>query len=164
MPRSVVINIASSVAADRNEVWQSVSTMAGVNFELHPFVHMTSPRGRQVLPSEVTPGQLLFRSWLLLFGLLPFDRHALALESLDDGRGFVEESKSWLQSRWLHARTLTALPTGNCLIEDRLVIEPRLGPTRPIVAVVVKLLFTHRHRRLVTRFGEGPALAGVDRC
>lgn len=128
--------------------------MAGVNFELHPFMHMTSPGALRVLPTEVVPGQVLFRSWLLLFRLLPIDRHALALQSLDEGVGFVEESTSWLQRRWRHERTLTPFPNGGCLIEDQLVIESRMRWTQPLVAAVVKGLFAHRHRRVVKRFGE----------
>lgn len=154
MPRSIEINVVAAVAAQSAEVWRSVSTMTGVNFELRPFVYMTSPRDQEVLPREVTPGQVVFRSWLLFLGVLPFDRHALAFESVEDGVGFVEESSSWLQRRWRHERTLTALPNGHCTVADRLVIEPRLGPTRPIVTAVTKRLFEHRHRKLTERFGE----------
>ena len=128
--------------------------MTGVNYELHPFIRMTSPRAQDTLPVEVD-GRVIFKSWLLLFGVVPLDRHALALASVHEGAGFVEESSSWLQRRWRHERTLTATESGGCTIEDRLVIEPRLRLFRPVVSAVVEQLFAHRHRRLVKRYG-GP--------
>lgn len=148
---------SSPLEATRREVWTDISTMPGVNYELGPFVKMTWPREHEVLQVDVTSGQVLFRSWLLLFGFLPFDRHALTLERIDDGVGFIEESSSWLQRRWRHERTLIDLPAGGCALEDRLVIEPRLRVARPVVAFVAERLFEHRHRRLARRFGGGPA-------
>lgn len=155
MTQPIEISIASDVAADRAEVWRSISSMAGVNYELRPVLRMSSPREQQALPVEVVPGGVIFRSWLLLFGLLPLDRHALALERVDGGIGFVEESTSWLQRRWRHERTLSIVDDRGCNISDRLVVEPRLAPLRPVIGVVVKQLFEHRHRRLVRRFGAG---------
>lgn len=142
----------SSVDATQDTVWNSISTMTGVNYELHPFVRMTNPPAQDALPTEVD-GSVVFKSWLLLFGLMPFDRHALALVHVHEGVGFVEESSSWLQRRWRHERTLTTTEEGGCTIEDRLVIEPRLRLFRPVVSAVVGQLFSHRHRRLVKRFG-----------
>ncbi len=133
-------------------MWNSISTMTGVNDELHPFIRMTSPRTQHTLPTEVD-GSVIFESWLLLFGVVPLDRHALALASVHEGVGFVEESSSWLQRRWRHERTLTATEPGGCTIEDRVVIEPRLGSFRPVMSSLVEKLFAHRHRRLAKRFG-----------
>ena len=158
MTRPITISIASIVAADRDDVWRSISTMTGVNDELRPLLVMTSPREHETLPVEVTPGRVVFASWLLLFGVLPFDRHALALERVDDGYGFVEESTSWLQRRWRHERTLTALDGGGCAIADNLVVVPRLGVVRALTSAVVRRLFIHRHRRLARRFGDGGAV------
>lgn len=128
MSPPIEFEVVSTLAADYDDVWRVVSTMTGVNSELHPFVHMTSLREHQVLPTVVTPGHVVFRSWLLLFGVVPFDRHALALERVDNGRGFVEESQSWLQRRWRHERTLTNVPGGVCVVSDRLMIEPVYDP------------------------------------
>ena len=153
MRRCIEFEIASGLDACCDEVWRAVSTMKGVNSELHPFVHMTTHPQYQALPTVVVPGRLIFRSWLLLFGVVPFDRHALALEDVHDGRGFIEESSSWLQSRWRHERSLARGAAGGCVVTDRLVIEPRLMITRGIVGVIVKQLFAHRHRQLRKRFG-----------
>ena len=149
----IEFEFASSLDADVQEVWQVVSTMKGVNFELHPFIHMTSGRGHQTLPTDVVRGRVVFRSWLLLFHVLPFDRHALALDQIEQGRGFIEESSSWLHLRWRHERRLTPDRGRGCLIADRLAIEPRLRLSRPLVSLIVTQLFQHRHRRLKRRFG-----------
>ena len=154
--RSVIaLEFASSLDADPADVWAAVSTMQGVNFELHPFIHMSSPAAHRALPASIVPGQVIFRSWLLLFRVLPFDRHALALDQFDEGHGFVEESSSWLQRRWRHERRLATDAAGHCLVTDRLVIEPRVQLALPVVELVVKHLFRHRHRRLRRRFGPG---------
>lgn len=164
MVRSIEIENVSALDATCAEVWRNISTMTGVNYELHPFVHMTAPRASQTLPATVTSGQVLFQSWLLFLGVVPFDRHALALDHVDNGHGFVEESNSWLQRRWRHERTLTETATGGCLIKDRLMIEPRVGLSRPIVAAIVRHLFAHRHRRLTKRFGEPPTPIANPSC
>ncbi len=149
----IEFEFTSSLDADVHEVWGVVSTMKGVNFELHPFVHMTSGREHRTLPADVEPGQVIFKSWLLLFHVLPFDRHSLALDHVEHSRGFVEESSSWLQRRWRHERRLTPDQGHGCLIADRLVIEPRLRLGRPLVSFVINQLFHHRHRRLERHFG-----------
>ncbi len=149
----IELEFVSSLDADVHDVWRMVSTMQGVNFELHPLLHMTSGREHTALPIAIEPGRVIFRSWLLLFHVVPFDRHSFALDQIEAGQGFIEESSSWLQRRWRHERRLTTDGESGCSIADRLVIEPRLRYTRPVVALIVKQLFRHRHRRLGRRFG-----------
>lgn len=151
----IEIERSSSVAASPEAVWAVVSTMAGVNAELRPFVRMTHPADRVGLDDQDVPlGQVVFASWLLAFGVVPFDRHSLALASVDSGRGFVEESTSWLQSRWRHERTLEPAASGGCVVTDRLTVQPRIALLAPLERRVVGALFTHRHRHLRARFGE----------
>lgn len=152
MNRPIELDFASSLDADVDDVWRVVSTMAGVNFELHPFVHMTYGAAHRSLPTDVVPGRVVFKSWILLFHVVPFDRHALALDQVEQGRGFIEESTSWLQARWRHERQLTPEDHG-CVVADYLVIEPRLRLGRPVVAFIVKRLFQQRHRRRVFSSG-----------
>ncbi|HXH55785.1 hypothetical protein [Iamia sp.] len=53
-----------------------------------------------------------------------------------------------------HERTLTDRVDGGCVIAtDQLIIEPRVGLARPLVAVIAVRLFHHRHLRLRRRFG-----------
>lgn len=69
MPRPIGITVDSTVAADREDVWRSISKMTGVNYELRPALVMTSPRGHETLPIEVIPGRVIFVSWRTLTAL-----------------------------------------------------------------------------------------------
>jgi ligand-binding SRPBCC domain-containing protein len=160
MTTAVTFEIRSEVAAPAAEVWAHVTTMAGVNEELDPWVRMTHPEDMQDLasaPPDVLGG-VAFQSWLLALGFLPFDRHALTLLSVDDrgpgGGSFVEDSTSWMQTRWRHERSVETTSDRTSAVTDRLVIEPRVGLARPLVKRIVPWLFTRRHRTLVARFGQ----------
>ena len=131
-----------------------VSTMKGVNAELRPFVRMTYPHlAEELSEAAIVPGNMLFRSWLLAGSVIPIDRHDLSLERVIDGESFDEESTSVLQRRWRHERRVTDTPEGGCIVQDDLVIVPRVALTRPMVARTVRFLFDHRHRVLRQRFG-----------
>lgn len=148
------LTFTSTLRSSRSEVWAVVSTMAGVNAELRPFMRMTYPaQAEQLSSAAIVPGEVLFRSWLLAGSLVPIDRHALELERVIEGEGFDEESTSLLQRRWRHERWLTDTPAGGCVVRDRLVITPRLALARPVVALAVRFLFDHRHRVLRQRLG-----------
>jgi len=134
-------------------VWDRVTTPAGINDEMRPFLRMTIPRGLDRLdPESVELGERVGRSWILLFGLIPFDYDDLSLIRLDPGEGFLERSTMLSQQVWEHERALEPVE-GGCKVSDRVRWEPRLGlpaaPLRPIIA----WFFRHRHRRLVRHFG-----------
>lgn len=154
---AIDLTFTTTVAAPRAQVWSRVTTMSGVNDELAPYVRMTHPAHlRSLTDVDVRPGVVLHRCWLLAGGLLPFDRHALALERVVEGEGFDEESTSWLQRRWRHERRLADAPEGCTVVSDRLVVVPRLALAEPLTRWVVGVVFRHRHRRLVARFGRTP--------
>ncbi len=154
----IELTFSTTVAAPRPEVWARVATMDGVNDELMPLVRMTHPAHLQSLADvEIEPGVVLHRCWLLAGGFVPVDRHALALERVMDGEGFDEESSSWLQRRWRHERRLADAPGGGTVVSDRLVIVPRLAFAAPLTRWVVGVVFRHRHRRLLARFGAAPS-------
>jgi hypothetical protein len=134
--------------------------MDGVNAELAPWLRMTHPAAlRSLDDAPELVGRVAFHSWLLAGGVLPFDRHALRLVSVErhpeGGGAFVEESTSWLQARWRHERDVEPLGQNGdrCRVTDRLLVEPRVPLARPLVAVVVPWLFRQRHRGLVRTFG-----------
>lgn len=155
MARVVDRTFAVELASPAHDVAAEVLTMPGVNHELLPYVRMTYPRrARRMVISEAPVGEVLFQSWLLGFGVFPFDRHALKLESVTAGEGFVEESTSWLQRRWRHERRIWPLPGGACRVEDHLVVESRIPFIAPLVGLIVAAIFHHRHRRLTRHFGR----------
>lgn len=148
----IALRFESTLNTDAATVWQQVSRMSGVNRELMPLLRMTAPPAYADLSLEQAPlGEVLFQSWLLLFGLLPFDRHALRLERLLPGVGFDEDSTSLLQRVWRHRRRVQAT-AGGCRVVDELEVLPRLAPAF-IVRALVRTVFMHRHRRLRRMFG-----------
>jgi ligand-binding SRPBCC domain-containing protein len=150
----------SILEADPAAVWERVTTPAGIVDEMRPWMRMTVPRGLESLDLKSVPlGEPLGRSWILLFGAIPFDYDELTLVRLEPERGFLERSKMLSQRVWEHERTLEPLGDGRCSISDRVRWEPRLGlpaaPLRPLIGG----FFSHRHRRLRRRFG-GSAASG----
>ncbi|TDU31539.1 hypothetical protein DFR24_0909 [Panacagrimonas perspica] len=149
------LRFESRLTAAAPTVWAEVSTMGGVNAELLPLMRMTHPAHAHRLESaDAKPGAVLFRSWLLAFGVLPIDRHALSLERLYPGEGFDERSSSWMQRVWIHRRRITALDGSTCLVTDEVAFEPRVPLAAALLRRIVGGLFHHRHRRLRRRFGE----------
>jgi len=146
--------VSSIVPASPAEVWARVSTVEGINFELMPLARMTCPRRFAAIDPAVVPlGQRLFRSWILLFGLLPVDYDDLTLLRVEAGRGFLESSRMLSQRRWVHERTLEAVP-GGCRVTDRIGFEPRLPAAARVFGRVFRLFFAHRHRRLGAFFAR----------
>ena len=114
---------------------------------------MTVPRGLEDFGiGDVEPGQVIGRSWVLLFGLIPFDYDDLRLERVDPGRGFLERSRMLSQRLWEHERTIEPMDDG-CLLSDRLAWELRLPLPGSLPAPLIHAVFKHRHRRLRARFG-----------
>lgn len=129
--------IRSRLAADAGTVWAHASSLEGVNRELRPLCRMTYPAHARVLTEETVPlGQRLFRSWILLGGVLPVDYDDLVLAELEPGRRFLERSTLASQRLWEHERTLTEV-AGGVELADRLRFEPRagwmLGASRAVV-------------------------------
>lgn len=123
--------------------------MAGVNAELGPWLRMSVPEAaRERSLADAPLGQVAFHSWLLVLGLLPFDRHALCIVSIAPGRGFHERSSSWLQRVWEHERTLVPLGPRATELVDRVRFEPRVARAAPLVRPLVAAVFRHRHARL----------------
>ncbi len=146
--------VTSVVAAPPAEVWRRISTMAGVNAELGPIFRMTYPPHVDTLsPADVVPGERLFRSWVLLFGILPVDYDDLTLVEVRPGVGFQESSPMLSQRRWDHERVLEAVP-GGCRVTDRIAFEPRVAWLAPLYRVILPAMFRHRHRRLRAAFGD----------
>ncbi len=141
------LNITSNLPAPLADVWHKVSTMEGVNDELTPFIRMTSPNGMRRLPfTHASSKQPLFASWLLLFGVLPFDRHQLRLDEVWEG-GFRENSYSLIHRVWRHERVI--VPNNlSCTLTDTVRFEPRVPLLGYVLLPVIRFIFQHRHKRL----------------
>lgn len=155
MPRTFQFQIFSALQADRSTLLQHIGTLDGVNVELRPLLGMTLPRAfRGATLYQVPTGEKLFRSWLLLGGILPIDYDHLQLESVDPESGFVESSTMLSMRVWRHERRVYARDEGGCTVEDTLTFEPRVPGTGTLLRVFAATLFRHRHRKLRAMYGE----------
>ncbi len=142
-----------------NDAWEYVTTAAGINSELAPFLTMRPPPGATWnRVSDAPVGAPAGRCPILLLGLVPVDHDDLFVEEVGPGLRFQERSRMTTLRLWGHERVVTAHPDG-CVVADRVLfeVEPRLVRTRPVHRRVVAALFRHRHRRL--REVVGPRLA-----
>jgi ligand-binding SRPBCC domain-containing protein len=154
----MVIERQSIVDAPVERVWERVVTPEGINDELRPWMTMSMPRGAEsVTVDNVQIGTPIGRAWLRLFGVLPFDYDRLCIAELEPGRGFHEESTMLSMRLWRHERNVTPQGDGKTLVRDRVTFQLRsiLRPAAPIIAVGVRALFGHRHRRLQRHFNAG---------
>jgi ligand-binding SRPBCC domain-containing protein len=155
--RAFEFEVTSRLQADRGRVWNQVSSIEGVNYELAPLLRMTHPPEVVDLnPHNVPLGERLFRSWILLFGLIPFDYDDLVLVRVEPPRGFLERSSMLSMTTWEHERKLDDAG-GGCLISDRIRFVPRLPLVGHLLRPIIRRFFLHRHRRLMRRFGGAPA-------
>jgi len=147
----VELTFSSDLASSPDRVWRWITSMEGISKELAPILKMTAPHGvTGIADVQVRPGQALFRSWFLLFGVLPIDRSDLTLLSLDPGKGFLEQSPMLSMKVWRHERQLEASGNGT-LLTDRLTFQPRLATL--VTRWFIRTVFQHRHRVLQQQFG-----------
>jgi ligand-binding SRPBCC domain-containing protein len=146
------VSRTTSIAAPADEVWARVTSVEGINHELRPWMRMTVPRGlRGATLDDLPVGERAGRSWILLFGVIPFDYDDLVLVEREPGR-FLERSTMLSMRIWEHERSVRATADGRSEITDRMAFELRpplaaLRLARPIRAMIARLL-AHRHRRL----------------
>jgi len=154
MSRRWQFSETSLLAAPRLSVWAHAATMAGVNAELAPLARMTHPRGMDRLDLDAVPlGRRAFRSWVLLFGVLPVEYDDLTFVSLDAGYGFREASPLLTQRVWIHERRLEDV-AGGCRLTDSLTFEPRIAWLGGLQRHLFRFFFRHRHRQLRRIFGR----------
>jgi hypothetical protein len=150
--RRAEITVVSELDADAEVVWARVTDPAGINDELRPLMRMTVPRGAQDFGlDDPEPGRI-GRSWLLLFGFLPFDYDEITIVRIESERGFLERSTMLSQRLWEHERTLTPIGEARCRVTDRVAWEPRLPLPGAWLRPLIRFVFHHRHRRLRLRF------------
>jgi ligand-binding SRPBCC domain-containing protein len=147
------------IAAPAEQVWERVTSPEGINHELRPWMRMTMPRRlRGATLDDLPLDETIGRSWILLFGVVPFDYDDLMLVEREPGR-FRERSAMMSMRVWEHERSVRATGEGSCEITDRMAFELRaplaaLRLGRPIRAMIARLV-AHRHRRLAKYFASG---------
>ena len=114
---------------------------------------MTFPSDVADLTAAWQPGKRLFRSWILLAGVVPVEYDDLALEAVEPGRRFLERSTLLTQRVWEHERRIEPAAPG-CRLTDRIRFTPRWAVLSAAHGAVFEAVFRWRHRRLRRLFGE----------
>jgi ligand-binding SRPBCC domain-containing protein len=150
-PTEIELTFRSQLRAPRDQIWRWIVSVEGISRELWPVLKMTIPAHiKSIADVQIMPGQPLFRSWVLLFGVLPIDRSDLTLLHLERGRGFVEQSPMISMALWRHERTLEE-SDGSTILIDHLTFQPRLAKT--LTRWFIRTVFTHRHNVLRRQLG-----------
>ena len=146
--------ITSQLDASPADVWRHTTHMRTLNLEFRPVLKMTYPRQYEDLGRSATQlGQVLFRSWILLFGCLPIDYYDVTFVAFEEGRRFVERSPTFTSRLWQHERIIQAGPAGTWLT-DRLTVAARWHWMETLYERLVRLLFRLRHKNLCRLYGE----------
>ncbi|MBZ2196060.1 hypothetical protein [Occultella gossypii] len=137
------------VAAPLAEVWHRVTTPAGINDELAPFLTMTMPARWQAGTIATAPvGQHLGKAHLRLAGLIPVEYDDLFLVAVSAPTMFHERSEMLTARVWEHRRELVSLADGLTRVTDEVTMIPRFPLPGRAVHALIDALFAHRHRRL----------------
>ena len=148
----------SVLEAPAERVWAYVTDFEGINSEMSPLLRMTSPRqSTRLSPELVRPGERLFRSWLLLFGVLPIDYDDLTIAELGPGYRFLERSQMFSAPVWEHERLVEPMGSHSCQVIDRIRFAPRSRAHGLVLGWFVPRFFAHRHQQLRRKFGAGDA-------
>jgi ligand-binding SRPBCC domain-containing protein len=151
------VSASVHLAAPPDEVWAWATTAAGINDELRPVMRMTVPKGwGGTSLADVEAPASLGRSWVLAFGVLPFDWDDLHLAEIGE-RSFRERSTMLSATWWHHDRRIEPDGDGSVLHDD-LGFELRrpwrwLPGSARLHRAVISRIFAHRHARLAARFG-----------
>ena len=144
--------IESHIRLSPDEAWQHALSPLGVNAEFWPVLRMTFPASVADISEGWQPGSRLFRSWILLFGVLPVEYDDLALAEVDEGRRFLERSEMWTQKLWQHEREILEAASGTRIV-DRVSFVSRVAPLESIHLLIFRLIFRYRHFRLRRLYG-----------
>lgn len=151
MAMRYTLRFSTELGVPTSAAWEWMTSFEGISKEMAPYLHMSAPRGvRSLAAVDFEPGKAMFRSWITLFGMLPFDYSDLTLLSLDEGIGFVEQSPMGTMRLWRHERRLAASGAG-CVLTDELTFEPRIAGW--LSFRIVRAFFAHRHRNLARHLG-----------
>ena len=146
------LRFSTALAVPMSTAWEWMTSFEGISKEMAPYLHMSAPRGVTSLASiDFVPGKPMFRSWITLFGVVPFDYSDLTLLRLEEGVGFLEQSPMGTMRLWRHERRLSPAGAG-CVLTDELTFEPRVAGW--LSFRIVRSFFAHRHRNLARHLGK----------
>jgi len=136
------VSVSRTLPAPAEVIWPAVKTPQA-------FVHVA--RGMLRFPAAERVGRPWkvgddISGWTLLFGVLPFSKHRLVIDSIDDDRRVVVSDECGGPIRtWRHELIVTATDDDQCRYEDRIQIDA--GLLTGVVAAYAKVFYRYRQRR-----------------
>tara|TARA_R110002072_G_scaffold77138_1_gene180281 strand:- start:8375 stop:8890 length:516 start_codon:yes stop_codon:yes gene_type:complete len=144
---------SSELNASPSLLWDAAVTPANINREFRPVLRMTFPNDTRRITEPLVLNQTIFRSWLLLFGVLPIEYDDLAFSEIVEGQMFHEKSSMFFVRTWEHIRCITPVECGSRLT-DTIRFEPKVRVLGPAQMQLFKLVFKLRHTNLVKTYGK----------
>lgn len=150
--KDFTLTIESKINSTKEILWQHITQMKNINVELSPFIKMTYPaKMSEIGDREVLMNEVLFKSWILLFGFIPIDLHHLCLGKIDFGTGFYENSYSVYMRYWKHTRTINER-NEKVFVRDEIHFSPRISFAGLVLLPFFKLFLKNRHKNLAKAF------------
>ena len=110
---SYSFTIASRRRSSAAQVWEHASTTAGVNRELWPLARRTFPPALgRLTPGTIPLGRTVFRSRVLLLGLVPVKYDDFTLLELAPRRRFHKCARLLTLREWHHRCTVVPAAQG----------------------------------------------------
>lgn len=145
--------ISSELNVNPALLWDAVVTPANINREFRPVLRMTFPKGTRRITKPVVINQTIFRSWLLLFGVLPIEYDDIAFSEVVEGQMFHEKSSLFFVRTWEHIRRITPTQCGSTLT-DTIRFEPKVRILGSVQMQLFRLVFKLRHMNLAKTYGK----------
>ena len=137
-----LIEQSTLLEAPAEAVWAAVKTPAAFRTVTRRLLAMPVIRGRhdQWRSGETVVG------WVFLFGFLPFSRHHLHIERIDEST-FTLSSHEFggLIKTWNHDIEVTPIDATTCRYRDQIEIDA--GPLTPVIALYAQWFYRMRQRR-----------------
>lgn len=126
MPSSTVeFSISIEVHTDAAALWDFVISPAGFAHELGPNLRMTVPTGFQGRPSDLSDGQVVGSSTVLLFGWIPIERARITILEIAAPQRIRELHSTILFRQWQQHRSLSPLGPNRTLVVDTIAFSLR---------------------------------------
>jgi len=136
------IEVSTILDAPADVIWPATKTP-------HAFVYVA--RGMLRFPASERlerPWQVgdEVRGWIFLFGVVPFSKHRIVVDSIDEeARVLISNEGGGPIRTWRHELITTEVNARQCHYTDRIHIDA--GLLTPLVAGFAKLFYRYRQRR-----------------